>query len=208
MDEPAEHAREHGRIAVTEDPGLLALGEELRLHAHRLVEAQLHARVDGDAVGGIGGAGEAQVEPGKGGVATEEADLEVDQPVQPHQRVGAAEASSPGSSAAAMPGMNSAPRRTQIWRKSSSLLGKNRYTEPTANPASSAISFSVASANPRLPKISSAASSRWVRLRSCWRSRRWVRRSTACSTGGRVTMDGSRAPLLVTHPTCQPEAFS
>ena len=65
-----------------------------------------------------------------------------------------------------MPGMNSSPRRTKIWRNRSSLLSKNEYTEPTENSAISATSLRVASWKPLRPKTSSAASSNCPRLRS------------------------------------------
>ena len=48
--------------------------------------AQLDARVDGHPMGGVGGAGEAQVQPGERGMAAKEPDLEVDESMQPQQR--------------------------------------------------------------------------------------------------------------------------
>jgi hypothetical protein len=72
-----------------EDAGVLAVGEQLRLHPHRLVEAQLNRGIDRNAMLSIGRAGEAQVEPPEGGPLAEEAHLEVDQMVQAGQRVAA-----------------------------------------------------------------------------------------------------------------------
>ena len=66
----------------------------------------------------------------------QEPHLDVDQPVElvegPAVR---------GVEGGAEGGSNCAPRRTKIWRKRSSLLTKNEYTEPTENSATSATSL-------------------------------------------------------------------